>query len=130
MLVTEIIVTFLFSLYPEWSDDYEHNNPIIEPDVGDIKIIITENGNEITKENVGDIELVDGNGNSNANIIEKENILEKYQPLGIADNEGSLFVKKFDKGGDQSSLNPSFISDKVAYNLKSSNNDTKQIYLN
>ena len=74
MLVTEIIVTFLFSLYPEWSDDYEHNNPIIEPDVGDIKIIITENGNEITKENVGDIELVDGNGNSNANIIEKENI--------------------------------------------------------
>ena len=46
LFVVEIVISFIFSLYPEWSDEYENTNPIITQE--EIRLVIesqTENNN-------------------------------------------------------------------------------------
>ena len=90
MLLFEIIVTFFLSLYPNWCDDFEQRNPIIDRKknqeiAAKSEIIQPKNENDILIENMevqkntnvernnSNIDLTNENKDKNERVIPKSN---------------------------------------------------------
>ena len=107
ILVFGIVVSFFLSLYPNWCDNFEENNPIIER-ANQNKIIRQE---EINKDNI-QLNSVNSNKNDEENDILIENIDQKL-------NQNRLY--------NSSVVSPSDVKDRNEKNFIKSSTNTKKV---